>query len=383
MANDSGAAASQWRRGLTLTGWGVVALAAVGIGLGILWQYSELIASGVGALVVVVAGTALARRSIPIEVTQRVAMSRVERGDNVVLVLTGTNGSGRPSRPSRVGTALDGASAVGSFGVIDPGARADVRLQLPTRRRGRFRIGPVTLLTADPMELAMVERKIPDATSVLVHPRVLRLRGPRGTMRPVDSEAQVRNRAAEPMAGFVSLREYVQGDDPRMIHWPTTARKGELMVRETVEFRRPEFTVVVDASRASASPEAFEEMVDVAASLAVHALGGGLGVVLRSTNRRHAGTPAALDHESAVLDYLTVIDQADGTDVVSVVGLFGRGLTDSTLVYVTGPEGKFPGSPGRLQVSTVRVGSGATSGPGVLLACQNAADFAIRWRGTP
>lgn len=382
MPTGEGAPETAWGRGLTRTGWGVVALALVGLLVGGWLRYSEMVAAAIGTIVVVVAGWALARRSIPIEVTQRTAVSRVERGDSITVVLVGSNNSTRQSRPSRVGTFLDGVGAVGNFGVIDPGGRADVRLQLPTRRRGRFRVGPMTLMTADPMELANVERRIASTTSVLVHPRVLRLRGPRGTLRPVDSEAQVRNQAAEPMAGFVSLREYVQGDDPRMIHWPTTARRGELMVRETVEFRRPEFTVVIDAGRASSSPEAFEEIVDVGASLAVHALGGGLGVVLRSTNRRHAGTTTAMQRDAEVLDFLTVLDQADGTDVVSVVGLFGRGVGDAALVYITGPEGKFPGSPGRLQVSTIRIGEGAVSGPGVLLACQNAADFAIRWRGT-
>lgn len=382
--SDVGAAPkTRWHRGLTATGWGLIVMAAVGLLVGALFSYTELIAAAFGAGSVVVAGWALARRSIPIEVTQRTGLGRVERGDDLTVVLVGLNTSSRPSRPSRVGTSLDGTVAVGAFGVIKPGERASVQLRLPTRRRGRFVVGPMTLLTADPMELAMVERRVPATTSVLVHPRVLRLRGPRGTLRPVDSEAQVRNRAAEPMAGFVSLREYVQGDDPRMIHWPTTARRGELMVRETVEFRRPEFTIVVDAGVASASPDTFEEMVDVAASLAVHALGGGLGVVLRSTNRQRAGSPTALQNEAEVLDYLTVLDQAEGTDVVSVVALFGRGVGDATLVYVTGPEGNFPGSPGRLQVSTIRIGDGALSGPGVLLACHNAADFAIRWRGTP
>lgn len=382
MAAGPPSSATNWSRGLTRTGWGVVALAAIGFVLGAGWRYTELIASGLACGVVVAAAWALARRSIPIEVTQRTAVSRVARGDDISVVLVGSNTSSRASRPSRVETRLDGAGAVGSFGAIEPGGRAELRLRLPTRRRGRFRIGPMILLTADPMELANVERRLPATGTILVHPRVLRLRGPHGTLRPVESEAQVRNRAAEPMAGFVSLREYVQGDDPRMIHWATTARRGELMVRETVEFRRPEFTVVVDAARASASPDAFEEMVDVAASLAVHALGGGLGVVLRSTNRQRAGTTTAIQNEAGVLDYLTVLDQAEGTDVVSVVGLFGRGIGEATLIYITGPEGKFPGSPGRLQVSTIRIGAGAVGGPGVLLACQNAADFAIRWRGT-
>ncbi len=66
------------------------------------------------------------------------------------------------------------------------------------------------------------------------------------------------------MSGFVSMREYVAGDDPRMIHWPTTARTGTLMVREHVEVRRPEFTVVLDTAPSVGTPDDFEEAVDVA-----------------------------------------------------------------------------------------------------------------------
>jgi uncharacterized protein (DUF58 family) len=81
------------------------------------------------------------------------------------------------------------------------------------------------------------------------------------------------------------MREYVPGDDPRMIHWPTTARTGTLMVREHVEVRRPEFTIVLDTADAAGTPDDFEESVDVAASLAVHAIAAGLDVVVRTTSR--------------------------------------------------------------------------------------------------
>ena len=99
----------------------------------------------------------------------------------------------------------------------------------------------------------------------------------------------MRRATVDPLSGFVSLREYVPGDDPRLIHWPTTARVGTLMVREHVEVRRPEFTVVLDTAAHVATADDFEEMVDVAASIAVHALRDGLDVVVRTTDRDHPG----------------------------------------------------------------------------------------------
>jgi uncharacterized protein (DUF58 family) len=74
------------------------------------------------------------------------------------------------------------------------------------------------------------------------------------------------------MSGFVSTREYVAGGDPRLIHWPTTARTGVLMVRQTVEIQWPEFTVVLDTSDAVNTADDFEGAVDVAATLAAQAV---------------------------------------------------------------------------------------------------------------
>ena len=71
--------------------------------------------------------------------------------------------------------------------------------------------------------------------TVTVHPKVYELLGPEGSSRVVENESIVRRAATDPLSGFVSMREYVDGDDPRLIHWPTTARIGTLMVREHVE----------------------------------------------------------------------------------------------------------------------------------------------------
>ena len=65
---------------------------------------------------------------------------------------------------------------------------------------------------------------------------------------------------------------------------PTTARTGTLMVREHVEVRRPEFTIVLDTAPMAGGPDDFEEAVDVAATLAVHAIRTGLDVVVRTTD---------------------------------------------------------------------------------------------------
>ena len=202
-----------------------------------------------------------------------------------------------------------------------------------------FDVGPWRLERVDPLGLAVGSRTSTDVGTVLVHPRVHNLTGPYGSMHTVEDEAVIRRSASDPLSGFVSLREYVDGDDPRLIHWPTSARMGTLMIREHVELRRPEFTVVLDAADMVADEFDFEEMVDVAASVAVHALRSGVEVRLRTTAREFPGAARPLERNVQVLDMLTPIHQVGPTALMSLPEIFRSGLDHTAIVFVTGPQG--------------------------------------------
>ena len=170
---------------------------------------------------------------------------------------------------------------------------------------------------------------------MLVHPRVYRLEQISGATRDMETEVATRRARHDANSGFVSLRDYVPGDDPRLIHWPTTARAGHLMVRENVENRTPEITIVLDASKQVASADDFEEMADIAASLAVQSVRHGMEVVLRTTDRNHPGQRAPVADELEALRLLATVDQVEGHDVLTVPGLFTEGLEHSTVTIVT------------------------------------------------
>ncbi len=72
---------------------------------------------------------------------------------------------------------------------------------------------------------------------------------------------------------FHTLRQYEPGDDRRYVHWLTSARVGELMVRQFIDTRRTNVAVVVDGTRtAYADDDEFEVAVSVGASLGVRIL---------------------------------------------------------------------------------------------------------------
>jgi uncharacterized protein (DUF58 family) len=256
----------------------------------------------------------------------------------------------------------------------------DLPAEIPTRQRGIFDVGPWSIDRLDPFGLALGHREGDSTSTVIVHPRVYDLLGPHGSMNTVEADSMLRRTAVDPLSGFMSLREYVAGDDPRLIHWPTTARAGTLMVRQHVELRRPEFTVVLDTAEHVATPDDFEEAVDVAASIAVHAVRSGLDVVVRTTSREHPGHPIPRSSESQVVDLLTPVAQTSGSDLLSVAALFRAGLDQASIVLITGPAGPSSHFASTDQMLTVRVGEGAQTGPGVALAVSDAREFTQRWK---
>ncbi len=350
------------------------------VGLGLWWRYEEVVIGGIGIAAIVLAAIWVAQRPLRATVTRRVGAIRVPRGEPINVVYRVRNGTRFRTGRATVIDRCDEQECRVLLAPVDAEAAHDFFGTIATRRRGVFPIGPFTVQRIDPFWLAIGERRDDAIAQITVHPKVYQLVGPQGAVRVVDSESMMRRASSDPMSGFVSMREYVEGDDPRLIHWPTTARTGTLMVRETVEVRRPEFTVVVDTGDHVGTPEDFEEMVDVGATLAVHAIRSGLDVVVRTTSAMHPGRPTPLLSEAAVLDYLTPVQQTDPTQSLSVAALFAAGLDHTSVVLVTGPSGPSSRFANLEQTLVVRIGEGAAAATGIAVAAQNAGEFLTRWR---
>jgi uncharacterized protein (DUF58 family) len=365
---------------LTRSGLGAAVVAVVLIGAGLWWRYEELAVLGVCVLVAIAFALWSARVPHRAKVVRTVGSPRVARGDPVRVVYRATNQTSRRSPAAVIGDSCDDQRIRVDLPAIPPNDRTEVTGAIPTLRRGVFEVGPFVVERIDPLGLAVGRRSDEHTSPIIVHPRIYHLFGPYGAMHTVEDEAVIRKAASDPLSGFVSLREYVDGDDPRLIHWPTSARMGTLMLREHVELRRPEFTVVLDAAKAVAAPEDFEEMVDVAASVAVHALHSGVEVSLRTTAREFPGAFRPLERETQVLDLLTPVAQVPTSRLVSLHEVFHRGLGHATIVFITGPDGPSSTLPNADKLSTVRIGKGAVTTSGIALAANDASEFVGRWR---
>jgi uncharacterized protein (DUF58 family) len=365
---------------LTRSGLGA-AIAAVALAVcGAWWRYEELVVAAAAVAVAVVVALWSARAAYRTRIVRNVTSPRVARGDPIRAIYRVTNSGRRRVPPVNIVDHCDDQTIRVPIEAVRPDDRTEAVGLIPTRRRGVFAIGPWSVERLDPLGLAVGRRSGETTSPIIVHPRIYSLTGPYGAMHTVEDEAVVRSAVSDPLSGFVSLREYVDGDDPRLIHWPTSARIGTLMLREHVELRRPEFTVVLDALETVATPDDFEEMVDVATSVAVHALKSGVTVRLRTTAREFPGSLRPIDRETRVLDILTPVQQCSVENSLALAEVFQVGIDHTTIVFVTGPDGPSTTLRAADKLAIIRIGDGAVAGTGIAMAAADAREFARRWR---
>ena len=118
--------------------------------------------------------------------------------------------------------------------------RRVVEYPLLGRVRGRFSTGPLTVRTTDPFGLVQLDRQFVATSEVMVTPRVVPLPTIRATGGAGSTGEARPHRIGVVGQDDVLVREYRQGDDVRRIHWRSTARWGDLMVRREEQAWDPE-----------------------------------------------------------------------------------------------------------------------------------------------
>jgi uncharacterized protein (DUF58 family) len=134
------------------------------------------------------------------------------------------------------------------FARVPPRDRRAGYYQMRLMQRGRYSFGPMELSTRFP--LGLVERGLLFETcdEILVHPRIGQL-SPRWKRDHLFADELAQQRSSRPGTfddEFHTLREYRWGDNPRAIHWRTSARRSEVMVREFHQSRDSRLAVFLD-----------------------------------------------------------------------------------------------------------------------------------------
>jgi uncharacterized protein (DUF58 family) len=152
---------------------------------------------------------------------------------------------------------------------LEPGAAQAASYRLPTDRRGQVEIGPLTLHRTDAFGLARRTATVAGTDVLTVLPAISPLRG-RGVGSGLDDPLaglSQRRAGGSGNEDFSTLRPYVVGDDLRRIHWASSARAGDLLVRQDDPPWRGHITVLLDARAERTDPERFELAVAATASI--------------------------------------------------------------------------------------------------------------------
>ena len=303
-------------RGLTTRGWGLVAGATGMAGCALLFGIPELY--GIAAAAFALVGTArlwVSRRRWNLRVMRAAHPSRVPAGREARVKLSVTNLDSRPSPPVLAADPFDGGKRWARFAIAPLGAgeQRTASYRLPTSQRGVFRLGPLELEAVDPFGIARTTQDGgPDAT-VTVHPAFEAL-----PLHMLASVSELDSSEPVPTVGrggneFFSLRPYDPGDDLRRVHWPSSARVDDLVVRQPDTRRQTRMTVYIDLRVRVHDSVSLEAVLSAGASIALSGLSEGLQVRVATSGGLDTGFNAGAGEGPIVLDALASAERHPGS----------------------------------------------------------------------
>lgn len=289
-----------------------------------------------GSLALLGVAAVLPGKSLRSLEVRRRTIEPVSAGDRITVELEIENRAREPKTLLQVVDILPfvlGDPIVRPIEVIDPNSIYRDTYYLEVRQRGVYRWQEVNLRTAAPLGLFWCRRSRRVKAVAVVYPQVL----PLSTCPIIDRIGQEdspqfynRSRSQAATEGLTrNLRPYRHGDPTRLIHWRTSARYGELRVRELeLAAGGQEIIIALDSAQAW-QPEEFERAVTVAASLYFYASKRLLNVKLWT-----AGT-GLVSGNRVVLETLAAVnageDAVESRPKLPIIWLTQNSATLSTL----------------------------------------------------
>lgn len=199
---------------------------------------------------------------------------------------------------------------------IEAGGEREYDYQVRPDTRGKYSIGPLRVRVADAFGLVEIGRSFSSTSTLTVTPRIVPLDLPAMAGNwPGDGE-QGRRTITASGSDDIAPREYRVGDSLHRVHWRSTARHGELMVRREEQHWRNSASLFLDTRRASyagSGPAApFEIAVVATASIGVHLSGNGFDARLITDDGEVGGQGTFQD---TLLDTLAVISQTHSSSL--------------------------------------------------------------------
>lgn len=127
---------------------------------------------------------------------------------------------------------LPGHRASRVLNAVGPGRWRAWAVRTTCRERGLFQLGPLTISTGDPFGLFHITRYLDQTSPIVVYPATVDLRAFSPPIGRLPGGDAVRRRTHHVTTNVAGVRDYVSGDSFGRIHWPSSARKDRLIVKE-------------------------------------------------------------------------------------------------------------------------------------------------------
>ncbi len=276
-----------------------------------------------GALVVLVVVCVLWVRSttVRIRLHRSVSPSRIHTDDVARVTIVATNVGRNVTPVVQLSDPVAGTrGAQLQLAPLGLDKAAEAAYRMPTNHRGVLSVGPLTLELTDPFGIARRRAIAAERVDVLVFPKVEALGMPRmgGDLDPHGSAMNV-NRLAPAADETFSLRPYQLGDDLRRVHWKSTARTGELIVRQDESAWQDCTTVALDVRVGAHDAESFERAVSAAASIVTSAFADRHIVRLLTSADLDTGSGSGSSHEDALMSTLATVCVGPSASLRSMV----------------------------------------------------------------
>jgi uncharacterized protein (DUF58 family) len=320
----------------TLRGW---ALSGAGLALILLWYAlgeAELLLTGSFLVIAQLVAIAYVRARTPeLEVSRRLGSSTVHDGDTTTVTLLIDNRSGRATNHVTIEDDVN-RLGVATFEVahLKKGQSSTATYRVTCRPRGVYRVGPTTVQACDPLGLAETSTRIGPVDRIVVYPSVEELSG-FPIIRGQDPAMQASRPEHARRGGedFYTLREYQRGDDLRRVHWPSSAKTDELMIRQLETPWQSRALVLLDVRASSyESQEGFEKAVSGAATIVTHLIGSGFDADLWAGDAE----PIDATRYTSAMERLALVQPDSGIDIAAVAARIRQKGGGGALVLVTG-----------------------------------------------
>jgi uncharacterized protein (DUF58 family) len=324
---------------LTRQGWILLIVAGGLLVAARVFGIIELYVAGTGLAILPLAALLYVRAArVRLRVIRSLSPTRVHAGDATRVELGATNLGTRRTPVLRLRDPVGGTrGALLHLAPLRPGESARAAYRLPTTRRGIIAVGPLGLEVGDPFGLATQTAEAAPVLDLTVYPRIDRIASPQGGGdRDPHGAAANPNVLGQQGDDFYSLREYVVGDDLRRVHWPSTARLDELMVRHDEMPWQDRTTIVLDVRRASHTTASLERGVSAAASVINASAHDDHLTRFMASDGVDSGLGSGIAHNEAILEYLARLEAVGHGSLRQVLDTLTRANQGGVLVTVLG-----------------------------------------------